>query len=267
MNRRIWFLAAITLILTVALTACDRHSKSEKKAATAKIEKYLVEKYEKEFTVETADDLFIHVPGELTGDVVGFETQAYPVDAPEKTFKVEYWEEKDIIEDDYINHLMAEKLKSELSELISPLLGRDIKIDAGYDNGAWGNMPDTKYTPATLTKDYDYSALVNVYVKQTKSIDKMTEAKNIDLIQRSLLQKGIEDVMIAFYYMSPDEFELIEQTRKEDEENNLYKICRASASCLVASGRVDEGEVVYDYNQILEKFDLYREVPYQPVDS
>ncbi|NUU75198.1 hypothetical protein [Paenibacillus xylanilyticus] len=265
MNRRIWFLAVITLILTVALTACDRHSTSEKKAATAKIEKHLAEKYEKEFAVETADDLFIHVPGELTGDAVGFETQAYPVDAPEETFKVEYWEEKGIIEDDYINHLMAGKLKSELSELISPILGRDIKIDAGYDNGAWGNMPDTKYTPATLTGDYDYSALVDVYVKQTKSIDKMAEAKNIDLIQRSLLQKGIEDVMIAFYYMSPDEFELIEQIRKEDEENNLYQICRASASCIVASGRVDEGEVVDGYNQILAEFDLYREAPYQPV--
>lgn len=71
MNRRIWFLAVITLILTVVLAACDRHSTSEKKAATAKIEKHLAEKYEKDFSVETADDFFIHVPGELNGDVVG----------------------------------------------------------------------------------------------------------------------------------------------------------------------------------------------------
>lgn len=257
-------LSLATIILMVTFTACDKHTKSEKEAATVKIRKHLEEKYGKEFTVNTAEDLFFSTPGSLISDVVGFEAEAYPLDTPEETFMIQYWEEKNIIDDGYINYIMVDKLKTELFAQIPPILKRNIKIDAVYGNGPWGLLPDYKYTPSTSIQDYKYTAIVDVYVEQAKSIDKAAEADNIDKIQRIFLEKGVEDLMISFYYMSPEEYEHIEQIKKEDEEDNLYKICRASATCIVSSGSVDEGKVEDDYNTILEWFDKYRETPYQP---
>ncbi|WP_239613752.1 hypothetical protein [Cohnella mopanensis] len=267
--KKILILILSSLILMV-LPACGGYSKAEKRTARNNMQKHLEEKYNQEFNVAISGNVhYITIGNPFGGGIAGLKAEAYPVNEPERKFRVEYWEKSNVIEDGYMDLIMTDRLIEQVRKQAAPLLGESIKLDVVFDNGPFEKLPDNKFTLASTLVDYnaDYWTGIDFFVPRDEPIDKRREAVIIDELQDILIESGLEDFHISVYYMEKKDYDNLESTLALIEEKNgtsdsmsMYDYCRPKESCWIGSGSVEKGVKEYTVEKIQERFDFRKDI-------
>lgn len=237
------------------LSSCGTPSLDSKEALM--VADRLSKKYGEKVTLTGIETLYYVSIGDMFGGkIAGIQGDAIISSDQPKTFRYEYWEERDTVEDNYINFLMADKLSAAVKEKVSNIWSTDNKIDAHYLYGVFGSMSDEDLSPNSEISDYSVSSAIDVFIPYKGEVNKTKEANKILKLHNDLKSLGVSDFSTAVFYMAAEDYKPVEKTLADIESHNehdynLYNICRTDNDCLVSGG--DGSESV---SELIDKFDL-----------
>lgn len=210
------------------------------------MEAYLEDKYSEDFTLENVELLRYYRVGALTsGDKAGLKATAYPDRNSSKSFTVEFWEKEDIIEDGYINYIMADKLSVIVNDRVESIWKQQTKLDMEYFLGPFGSLPDSEYDSSTEVRDYPYSAGIDIFIQYSGALDKKAAALKIDQLHKELISEGVGEFITAIFFLKDEAWHNLDNTladieQKNESDYNMYSVCRTSDNCWVSGGQGKE---------------------------
>jgi hypothetical protein len=210
------------------------------------MEAYLENKYSEDFTLENIELLRYYRVGALTsGDKAGLKAAAYPDKNSSKSFTVEYWEKEEVIEDSYINYVMADQLSVIVQDNVEKIWKQKPELDMQYFLGPLGSLPDSKYNPSTKVSDYPYTAGIDVFIQYSGELNPKDEALKIDQLHKELISEGIKNFISAIFFIKDEAWQALDSTladieQKADPEYNMYSVCRTNDDCWVSGGQGTE---------------------------
>lgn len=212
-----------------------------------KMEAYLENKYSEDFTLENVELLKYYRIGALTGgDKAGLKAMAYPDKDSAKSFAVEFWEKENVIEDGYINYIMADKLSVIVKDHVESIwTNQKPKLDMVYFLGPLGSLPDSEYDSSTEVRDYPYTSGIDVFVQYSGELDKKDAALKISQLHKAFISEGVEKFITAIFFLKDEAWHTLDNTladikQKDEADYNMYSVCRASEDCWVSGGEGKE---------------------------
>ncbi|WP_054942868.1 hypothetical protein [Paenibacillus ihuae] len=254
-------LSLLVALAAFVVSSCSIGNKDFSSDPRAKkMEAYLENKYSEDFTLENVELLKYYRIGALTGgDKAGLKAIAYPDKDSAKSFAVEFWEKENVIEDGYINYIMADKLSVIVKDRVGSIWKQQTKLDMEYFLGPFGSLPDSKYDSFTEVRDYPYTAGIDVFIQYSGALDKKAAALMIDQLHKELISAGVGGFFTAIFFLKDEAWHNLDNTladikQKDESDYNMYSVCRATEDCWVSGGQGKE-----TVQELVEQFMVGRE--------
>ncbi|CAH0119719.1 hypothetical protein PAE9249_02226 [Paenibacillus sp. CECT 9249] len=261
-----WSLFAV---LAFTLISCGGYNAKQKKEIEKLMLDHLAKKYNKEFSVTITDNLHsISLGNPFGGGIVGLKGEAHVLGEEGKTFQVQYFEQNGIIDDGYSTIFMTERAEQILSETLNAAYNEPLKYEIATFGKPFGLLPSNEFTLESELSEYTESFNIEVYVKKILHPDEYKEASDkIDLIQKELIHRGMNNFFITAVYLNDYDFANIDHILavlnnyygNAFEIDDLFTYCRLKDDCKITAAIADNGELQNNRESIEEGFAQHRE--------
>ncbi len=210
------------IVMTVAFSLVGCGSKRDRAARI--ITQTLEDRYEEEFVIDSMGG------GWGTSDDSRLKAWVYPEGNKDNMFKAQIKKDLSIVEDEYLNILMADKLTDELTPILESIYGNQFKAFV-YTNSYISDIGFTDMELETFFKSEMYVSLgVDLFIKCEDYLDKEVELQALKdfsaQYDKALGEKG----SLFVYYMKAPIFDELE-IKRDDLDHTMQQYLSSTDHC------------------------------------